>query len=340
LRWVVATHRARDDPPRVAAASCKDGHKYRVYLNADGRLLVDEQKWRSHVTARTRILSGAVLALAVCGMSAPAPGWPSAGGSGGPARRFLDTHLLVTWYGNPNSCRMGILGELTGNDRATGLRAQAAAYAPLTSKTVVAAYHLVAVVAQPARTADDPCRRRESIDAIRSLLGEARTHGFSLVLDVQPGRAAVRGEIEYLLPVLKEPDVHLALDPEFAMQPGEVPGRRIGSMRAGDITAAVDLLDRIVTEHRLPPKVLVVHQFTLGMLPDKARIRRSPQVDLVLTMDGFGSPPSKRASYRAVTRQQPLDFPGFKLFYRLDGPLLSPTEVLALDPPPAVIVYQ
>ena len=88
----------------------------------------------------------------------------------GQDRSLLRDHLLVTWYGNPRSARMGVLGEETGAARAAALRAQAAAYAPLTRKRVVMAYHLVAVVALCEAGADGLWRRRESHEVVRALL--------------------------------------------------------------------------------------------------------------------------------------------------------------------------
>jgi hypothetical protein len=237
---------------------------------------------------------------------------------------LLRRHVLVTWYGNPHSRQMGVLGQASGAARADALRRQAAAYAPLTPKKVVPAYQLVAVIAQRSAGVDGRWRRRESAGVIRALLDEARAHDFLLVLDVQPGRAGIEEELEYLRPFLMEPEVHLALDPEFA----------------ADVNAALDVLERLVVEHALPPKVLIVHQFTLGMLPDKEKIRPRPGVDLVLDMDGFGSPSLKRSSYRAIMRQRQLPFAGFKLFYSQDSNLLAPAQVMQLTPVPSVVIYQ
>jgi hypothetical protein len=75
------------------------------------------------------------------------------------------------------------------------------------------------------------------------------------------------------------------------------------------------------------------------MLPDKQNIRRSPMIDLVLNMDGFGSQSLKRSSYRAVMRQ-PLQYAGITLFYRQDSRLFTPAQVMALTPTPSVVVYQ
>lgn len=253
---------------------------------------------------------------------------------------LLANHLLVTWYGNPHSSRMGVLGQKTGAARAEALRQQAAAYQGLTKKKVLMAYHLVAVVAQPAPGSDGMYRRRESTAVIRALLDEARVNGFRLVLDIQPGRSPVSAEVAALRPFLDEPDVDLALDPEFALNEPDVPGRRIGAMRAADINAAIDLLEQIIVEGELPAKVLIVHQFRWDMLPDKAKVRSSALLDIVLNMDGFGSQSLKLSTYRAIDRQGRFPFAGFKLFYQQDSQLYSPAQVMALTPVPAVVIYQ
>lgn len=251
----------------------------------------------------------------------------------------LENHLLVTWYGNPRSTQMGILGERAGDARVEGLRQQAAAYAKLTSKSILPAYHLVAVVALCSAGADGMWRRRETPDMIREMLEEARANGFRLILDIQPGRSTVAAEVDALEQFLTEPDVDLALDPEYGMSECEVPGRTIGRLAAADVNAALDRLESLIAQRELPPKVLIVHQFRLDMLPDKAKIRRSRSVDVVLNMDGFGSQSLKTASYRTVMRQ-PLPFAGIKLFYKQDSNLFTPTQVMSLVPTPSVIVYQ
>ncbi|HEY7510337.1 MAG TPA: hypothetical protein VIG50_08790, partial [Vicinamibacteria bacterium] len=114
----------------------------------------------------------------------------------------------------------------------------------------------------------------------------------------------------------------------------------LGQLPAAEVNTALRYLRELVTTRGLPPKVLIVHQFTLGMLPDKQDIAESPGVDLVLDMDGFGSQALKRATYGAILRQRRLEFSGMKLFYEQDDGLLSPAQVMALDPAPAVVVYQ
>jgi hypothetical protein len=255
-------------------------------------------------------------------------------------RSILDDGLLVTWYGNPHVARMGALGQATGEARAGALRRQMAEYSDLTDREILGAYHLVAVVAQPEPGPDGMYRRREFTSVVDELLDEAKTHGFKLILDLQPGRSPSVDEAEHFRGYLEDPDVHLALDPEFVMTAGRVPGQVIGSLRAAEINPVIDMLESIVRAGNLPNKILILHQFTLGMLPDKEAIRTSPYVDLVLMMDGIGSPALKRDSYRAVMRQRQLDYAGFKIFYEQDTSPMSPSEVFALSPKPIVITYQ
>jgi hypothetical protein len=253
---------------------------------------------------------------------------------------FLDTNLLVTWYGNPWSERMGILGRLEDKALADGLKKQADAYAAVTNKRVIPAYELVTIIGQPQPGRDGRYRRRESYVVIDRMLRAARAGGFKLILDVQTGHSTVLDELSYLSRYLQEPDVHLALDPEFSMGDGGVPGQRIGMMRADDVNDAIDVLEYVQERYRLPRKVLMVHQFTMAMLPDKERIWSSSAIDVVLVADGFGPPALKRHTYSMVLRQRALAFSGFKLFYIQDKDLLQPSQVLSLSPPPSVVIYQ
>ncbi len=279
-------------------------------------------------------LTALLLTLAAGATLAAAP--PTAGRV---PRAVLDDHILLTWYGNPRSTRMGALGEQSGDARVARFEAQAKAYRAVSPAPVLMAYHLVAVVAQCTAGADAMWRRRETRDVIDALLLEARAHDYKVVLDVQVGRSTVAAEVKALEPYLKEPDVYLALDPEFAMTDCQVPGQQVGRLYASDINTSLDVLERLIATHRLPPKILIVHQFRLDMLPDKANVRASAVVDTVLVMDGFGTQALKRSTYRAVMRQ-PMAYAGIKLFYQQDRNLFTPAQVLDLSPRPVVIVYQ
>jgi hypothetical protein len=146
----------------------------------------------------------------------------------------------------------------------------------------------------------------------------AEERGWILFLDVQTGQSTVEAELQPLLPFLRRPYVHLALDPEFAMKGGGIPGKRIGTLDAAEVNHAIDVLANLVTEHKLPPKVLVVHRFTRRMLTNTDSIRLDPRVQVVIQMDGFGSPYLKQDAYRFWISPYPVQYAGFKLFYRND----------------------
>jgi hypothetical protein len=296
--------------------------------------------------ALVAMLSLTVIAAAGSGTSPtppPAPPLPARSSPDKPTTdksSVLDSSVLVTWYGNPWSGRMGILGRLEDAALADGLKKQAAEYAAVTKKTVIPAYELVTIIGQPQPGKDGRYRRRESYAVIDRMLRAARAAGFKLILDVQTGHSTVLSELSYLAPYLQQPDVYLALDPEFSMGDGGVPGQRIGTMSADEVNDAIDILEYTQERYRLPRKVLMVHQFTMAMLPDKERIWTSDALDVVLVADGFGGQALKRHTYSMVLHQGAFAFSGFKLFYIQDTNLFQPSQVLSLTPSPSVVIYQ
>jgi hypothetical protein len=132
----------------------------------------------------------------------------------------------------------------------------------------------------------------------------------------------------------------LALDPEFAMPPGKVPGRVIGRMDAAAVNEAAATLAAIVDSNHLPPKILIVHRFTHPMLRETDQIRLDPRVQIIIDMDGFGPDWMKRGSYRAYVASDPVQYAGFKLFYKNDKPVMTPHDVLRLAPAPLFVMFQ
>jgi hypothetical protein len=253
----------------------------------------------------------------------------------------LPSRRIVSYYGNPLSSSMGILGEMPPEKLFPRLRTQAEAYRSADKeRTVTPALELVAVVAQAQPGADGLYRLRMDTALIEQVASWADEHGFLLILDIQTGRGNVDDEVTWLLPFLKRPNVHLALDPEFAMPRDQVPGRRIGTMDAAAINGAQRILADLVESERLPPKLLVVHRFTEEMVTGYQKIATDPRVQVVMVMDGFGGPSIKSRQYDDLIVEQRVQYTGFKLFYRHDEPLMTPQQVLQLEPPPDLVIYQ
>lgn len=255
---------------------------------------------------------------------------------------ILPRHRIVAYYGNPLSTRMGILGELPPDQMMRRLEAIAAEWTAADSaRPARPALHLIVTVAQASAGADGKYRLRHSDALIARVAQWAESKGWLLFLDIQVGRSTVAAELPRLLPWLKKPWVHLALDPEFAMPGDQIPGKRIGTLDAADVNHAQGVLAALVDEGQLPPKILVVHRFTERMLTHHRQITTDPRVQVVIDMDGFGTPALKRNIYDYVVNRRPVQFAGLKLFYKNDKPMLSPREVLArFVPTPVYIQYQ
>jgi hypothetical protein len=254
---------------------------------------------------------------------------------------LLPTSRIVAFYGNPLSTGMGILGAIPPQQMLDKLAATALQWTRADSTHVVRpALQLIATVAQGHKGVDGLYRVRHSDSLIAKVAGWAESRNWLMFLDVQVGWSSVPAELPRFIPWLKKPWVHLALDPEFAMYDGRIPGLRFGTLDARDINYAIDFLAKIVEEEHLPPKVLVVHRFTDDMLTNYKLIKRDPRVQVVIDMDGNGGPAVKKHMYDIIVAPHPVQFTGFKLFYKQDQPMMTLDQVLALNPIPVYIQYQ
>ena len=274
-----------------------------------------------------------------------APGWPVKGPEPLPGS-ILPGKRIVAYYGNPLSKRMGVLGEYDADDMLRRLDREVKEWSRTDTLTpVVPALHLIATVAQGSAGKDDKWRTRMSDSLVERVYDWARRRRGILFLDVQVAKSTLQAELPPLEKYLSRPDVHLGIDPEFSMKSGHNPGKRVGTYDARDVNWAIDYLAEIVDRYKLPPKVLVVHRFTRPMLTNAKQIRLDPRVQVVIHMDGWGSPSLKKASYDQYVASEPVQFTGFKIFYHNDvrkagWRLMRPADVLALYPKPLYIQYQ
>jgi hypothetical protein len=262
------------------------------------------------------------------------------------ARAVLPFKRIVAYYGNYYSTQMGVLGEYPADQMLAMLASTTAQWAAADPTTpVVPALEYIAVVAQESAGADGMYRLRMPDDQIEKTIELAdRIHGL-VFLDIQVGLSTLEKELPLLEPYLRMPQVQLAIDPEFSMKYGNRPGTVIGTFDASDINYAASYLANLVKEYHLPPKVLVIHRFTEAMVTHYNQIQPLPEVQIVMSMDGWGSQAKKRGTYNAVIYPEPIQFTGVKLFYKNDlrppsTGLLTPPEVLALTPAPIYIQYQ
>jgi hypothetical protein len=253
-------------------------------------------------------------------------------------RQLLPKWRVVAYYGGPNGPALGVLGSGPPDAVWPRLAREAGRWSS-PRRPVLPAYELIAVVANAGPGPDGRYRSRIAHRDIQRYLASARRHQALLVLDIQPGRADFPSEARLLERWLVEPDVALAIDPEWRMAPGEVPGQKIGSVAAAEVNAVSGWLDGLTARHRLPQKLLLVHQFTTGMIRGKAAVQARPNLAIVFNMDGFGHQAAKLAKYRVMAADRRFAL-GFKLFYRQDIDLFTPGELLAVKPAPSVLEFQ
>ena len=266
--------------------------------------------------------------------------WPVKGPEPLPGA-LLPEHRIVAFYGNSKSTRMGILGQVPPGEMLPKLERTATEWAKADpGRKVMPALHLIVTVAQDKPGTDGAYRLRHSDAVIEQVMGWAEERGWIVFLDVQTGWSSVQKELPRLVKFLERPYVHLALDPEFAMKNGGVPGRRMGTMDAAEVNHAVRLLADIVERKKLPPKILIVHRFTERMLTNRRAIALDPRVQVVIDMDGWGAPWHKKSAYKWFVVQQPVQYTGFKLFYKNDKPMMTPSQVIDLWPAPVYVQYQ
>jgi len=285
----------------------------------------------------------AVLIVALAGgggddgaTAAAAPKVPELPGGGTtifPGRR------VVAFYGTSGTAVLGTLGKGTPDQAAARLVRQAKAYEGDGAK-VLPAFEYIATVASNVPGADGKYRNLRPLGEVRRYLRAARKVGALFIIDVQPGQGDFFEEVQRYAPLLREPDVSLALDPEWKMDLGQIPGQVIGHTDAATVNRVSAWLAQMVHAGHLPQKILLVHEFTEGMIRDQPKVRQRPGIAVTVNVDGFGDRTAKLGKYRDLVPRRRLH-PGFKLFYTQDQDLFRPHEVLRrLHPAPLYIDYQ
>ncbi len=272
--------------------------------------------------------------------------WPVANAAYPKAGAILPFKRIVAYYGNLYSKKMGALGEYESDEMLRRLTAQVKEWETADPATpVVPALHYIAVVAQGSAGSDGMWRARMPHTEIDKVMEMAKKIDAIVFLDVQVALSDLQKELPLLEKYLSLPNVHLGIDPEFSMKTGKKPGSVIGTMDATDINFAASYLAGLVQKHDLPPKVLTFYRFTRNMVTNYKNIKTIPEVQMVLTMDGWGHQARKIGTYKQFVYPEPIQFTGFKLFYKNDlkqenSRLMTPAEVIKLTPSPIYIQYQ
>lgn len=264
--------------------------------------------------------------------TAPPPELPRGG------REIFPAHRIVANYGNAESTAMGVLGETAPEQAAAALEVVAAPFAQ-PDRPVLPAFELIVSVAQASPGSDGNYSVPTDPALVQRWLDAARAARMLLILDIQPGSSPFLPEVQRFESFLRQPDVGLALDSEWRMQPGQIPGQQIGSVDAAEVNEVSAWLADIVREERLPEKLFVLHQFTHSMITNRPAVVDQPGLATLFHIDGFGGRDIKLKKYDALKATPPFAN-GFKLFYDEDTDIFAPADVLAMSPVPDLITYQ
>lgn len=262
------------------------------------------------------------------------------------AGAILPFNRIIAFYGNFYSTRMGVLGEYEEEEVLRRLQSEIDEWNEADPEiNALPAIHYIASTAQNSPGDEGLYTLRMPDEHIEKAISMAEKIDGIVFLDLQVGLSTIQKELPYIEEFLKLPQVHLAIDPEFSMKDGTPPGKVIGYYTDDDINFVIDRLSEIVRENNLPPKVLVLHRFTQKMIRNYENIEPTEEVQVVVHMDGWGSPARKFNTYDVIVAPEPIQFTGFKIFYKNDlkeepHRLVTPQELLELQPNPIYIQYQ
>ena len=259
---------------------------------------------------------------------------------------ILPDKRIIAYYGNLYSKGMGVLGQYPEDEMLARLKVEIDKWNVADPSTpALPALHYIAVTAQLSPGVEGKYRLRMPDSQIDEVLRMAKKIDAIVFLDIQVGLSNLQTEVPLLEKYLKMPNVHLGVDPEFSMKTGARPGTVVGTMDASDINFTAEYLAKLVRENNIPPKVLVVHRYTQPMVTNYQNIKPLPEVQIVMHMDGWGGMAKKKNTYQRVVYAEPVQFTGFKLFYKHDildpgTTLMTPDDLLKLSPQPVYIQYQ
>jgi hypothetical protein len=373
LEWAHSQRRART--PRRDGIALKEAHLIRVERErlaglarqaAQSQDTLAAQDAKPLLRARFSIGAVAMLAVVALGMTAlptavpesqdlgkqtlaaPSKEVPAAAqapatalATAAPRHSVLEHQRVVAIYGHPGAPVTGILGKYPPEGAALEALRLARLHEAASGLPAIGALHVTAGLAHPLPGSNGTYVEYLDAATLDEYVEAAQRHGLLLILDTQIGWGDPLDQARHFERYLREPFVHLALDPEFATRSsGLVPGTAIGTLDATPINAVQHYLAELVQQSTMPAKMLIVHQFRADMLRDAARIDSVPDVDLVIDMDGFGTPEDKLDGYNVFSLSAYADHPAIKLFFEWDAPMMPPAQLDALPVPPRLVIYQ
>lgn len=260
---------------------------------------------------------------------------------GGGTLLFPGRHLVAT-YGHPGVAPLGVMGEDEPEEAVARAQEYVKQYEQFADDPVLPAFEIIASVAQADPGPRGDYSEPSPIENLKPYVDAMTKAGGYVIIDLQPGSADFLEQAKFYEELLKMPNVGLALDPEWKMEPGQVPATEVGHVKAEEVNRVADWLAELTRKNNLPQKMLMLHQFQLQMIRDRETLDLShPELAFVLHADGHGTREEKFETWNVMLQDlQPEIFEAWKNFIDEDQPMFTPEETMNIEPRPWLVTYQ
>nr|WP_262485239.1 MBL fold metallo-hydrolase [Corynebacterium poyangense] len=261
----------------------------------------------------------------------------------GGGRLVFPGRRMIALYGHPSGPALGAMGEQDPAASVKRVKDLVDQYQGMSKEPVIPAFEVIASVASADPGPDGTYSNVFPEQELRPYVDAIINAGGYAVIDLQPGKASLLDQAKKYENLLKEPNVGLALDPEWKLEPGELPMSQVGHVDASEIDQVSEWLSKLVDDNKLPQKALVLHQFQLQMIRNRELLNLDhPELAFVLHADGHGSREQKFDTWDAMRRDlDPRFFMAWKNFFDEDQPMFTPQQTFNdVVPRPWFVSYQ
>lgn len=256
---------------------------------------------------------------------------------------LIPTYRFVALYGSPSFRSLGSLGEQDLEQSVSRVKELASQYQLLSEETVIPTFEIITTVASAGLTENNDYSQELDASTIKPWVDRAKQEGIYVLLDLQPGRTSFATQVKQYEPLLLEPHVGLALDPEWRLQTDKDRHLvRTGSVSAQELNETSSWLADLVKNNNLPQKLFLIHQFKRSMITSREALDTSrEELAYTIHVDGFGRLSSKTDTWNIIKADLPTNvYLSWKNFFDEDLPTPTPAQTMSQDPKPWFISYQ
>lgn len=257
-------------------------------------------------------------------------------------KKLFPDNRMVALYGSPGTPVLGSLGEQGPEDAVARAKQVASEYQQHSQEKIIPAFEIITTIAASEATDNGDYSRELSIEKIRPWIDAAKENDVYVILDLQPGLSDFTSQAKLYEEILAEPNVGLALDPEWRLKPGQKHMKQVGSVSAEEINQTAEWLADLCKRKELPQKLFLLHQFKLSMIENREKLNTNqPELAWLIQMDGLGAQNIKQDTWRNIQGNLPANiFLGWKNFIDEDKPMLTPQQTMQIAPVPFYVSYQ